>query len=543
MKDLMIPVLSLFPLIVCSIWALVKGNEAKKKPQKTNIFILQSIPNFLITSGVLGTFLGIVIGLFFFDINDIENSIGELLSGLKGAFLTSIVGITLSICYSIFVKELLFTKGEEIYVPQSEETKATEEMSKALLEGIKESSTELNNNLLNFANSITQTNTTTMLQFVKRLDGKVDEIILNMNKNNELMRNKFDEFSELLANANVDALKEAFERLITNFNETFQELITNLVDQNFAELTNSVDKLNEWQEKNKSDIERFYHIISTSIDKSDTLLDKIGTTSTSIFENLDLTTVSLGSMVLNTERLIDKDSELVKILNALKLVMIDDKRFIKIATKLNQTSNDLSTASKQLITSSKELKVTSNNFNEINSWYQELRQSIQTLVDLFGEASDDFKTIDTSLSSIVKNTQKLVHDDSKLSRILIELNSVMNDNDGKFQKLINSLLNAVEEFEDEKRMISHWLKREDGIHSSMLIYTESLHQFTEKLKEFDRIKSYDLNVFNETFETQLEASLTNTFYHLDKLMKEYVNFLETEGATRHIKITSSPINP
>ena len=52
-----------------------------------------TIASILTVIGVFGTFLGIFIGLWDFDMNDIEQSIPGLLEGLKLAFLTSLVGI------------------------------------------------------------------------------------------------------------------------------------------------------------------------------------------------------------------------------------------------------------------------------------------------------------------------------------------------------------------------------------------------------------------------------------------------------------------
>src|SRR5690606_19842245 len=57
----------------------------------------QFAPGLLTTLGILGTFVGISIGLANFDANDIDGSIPPLLDGLKTAFITSIVGIALSI--------------------------------------------------------------------------------------------------------------------------------------------------------------------------------------------------------------------------------------------------------------------------------------------------------------------------------------------------------------------------------------------------------------------------------------------------------------
>jgi competence ComEA-like helix-hairpin-helix protein len=55
----------------------------------------------IISMGVLGTFVGVFIGLQGFDPEDIANSVNDILSGLKTAFFTSIVGMSVSTILSI----------------------------------------------------------------------------------------------------------------------------------------------------------------------------------------------------------------------------------------------------------------------------------------------------------------------------------------------------------------------------------------------------------------------------------------------------------
>lgn len=61
----------------------------------------RNFKNEIVSLGVLGTFLGIAIGLYHFDVTDIKTSLPLLLEGLKTAFITSGVGIFFSIIISI----------------------------------------------------------------------------------------------------------------------------------------------------------------------------------------------------------------------------------------------------------------------------------------------------------------------------------------------------------------------------------------------------------------------------------------------------------
>jgi len=75
-------------IIILSIISLNKRNPRNYK-------------NEIVSLGVLGTFVGIAIGLYSFDVTDIKSSMPILLSGLKTAFITSGAGITASIIISL----------------------------------------------------------------------------------------------------------------------------------------------------------------------------------------------------------------------------------------------------------------------------------------------------------------------------------------------------------------------------------------------------------------------------------------------------------
>jgi methyl-accepting chemotaxis protein len=69
--------------------------------------------NEIVSLGVLGTFVGIAIGLFHFDVTDIKTSMPLLLDGLKTAFITSGIGIFFSIIISI-LKPIKANKSETL---------------------------------------------------------------------------------------------------------------------------------------------------------------------------------------------------------------------------------------------------------------------------------------------------------------------------------------------------------------------------------------------------------------------------------------------
>ena len=82
-------------------------------------------------------------------------------------------------------------------------------------------------------------------QKAKDTKKNVDWIVESMNKNNELISKKFDEFSELLAKNNTEALVEVMKRATEEFNAQMSALIEKLVQENFQELNNSVQRMND----------------------------------------------------------------------------------------------------------------------------------------------------------------------------------------------------------------------------------------------------------------------------------------------------------
>ena len=76
----------------------------------TSIFLLKQgkaegftdcTPSLITSLGILGTFVGIVIGLLDFNQNDMDKSMELLLNGLKIAFISSLFGMLMSIIYKI----------------------------------------------------------------------------------------------------------------------------------------------------------------------------------------------------------------------------------------------------------------------------------------------------------------------------------------------------------------------------------------------------------------------------------------------------------
>ena len=192
----------------------------------------------LMTSvGVTGTFLGIFLGLKKFDVTQIDASVPLLLEGMKLAFLTSVVGLIASIFFRI-VKN--FAPAQEV------DTKSNEDPI-ALLQLI-------------VKNTADQT---------RALVGDEDASLLTQIKNTRIDMNDrfkdqisaFKDFAETMAENNTNALIEALEGVIRDFNEKLSEQF----GENFKQLNHGVGKLVDWQENYKDHVEQMELKISEAV--------------------------------------------------------------------------------------------------------------------------------------------------------------------------------------------------------------------------------------------------------------------------------------
>lgn len=65
--------------------------------------LAKATPALLTSIGILGTFVGIVIALMGFDDNNIKLHINEIISGMQTAFISSVIGVFLSIALKVII--------------------------------------------------------------------------------------------------------------------------------------------------------------------------------------------------------------------------------------------------------------------------------------------------------------------------------------------------------------------------------------------------------------------------------------------------------
>lgn len=203
----------------------------------------QTTPTLLTTLGILGTFLGIAIGLLEFDASQVEYSIPLLLDGLKLAFVTSIVGILLSAALRLIL----------VLRRSAEAARSTVEM-----QGRHEGDSDLTSTLQKQADAQLAT-TQRLLDQVTRLDGRLNQVL---ERQHEQLLFELRGFAEQLGEMGSRQLIAALESVIRDFNDNLGEQF----GENFRRLDASVEKLLRWQDQYREHMDLLGQQLDHAID-------------------------------------------------------------------------------------------------------------------------------------------------------------------------------------------------------------------------------------------------------------------------------------
>jgi hypothetical protein len=456
-------------LVVWTIFSIYYLFQAKKSPNEINPYIFDSIPQVFPTLGILGTFLGIAYGLFYFDVKNMDESIPELLNGLKTAFIASIFGIIGLLIFSKLTALVQHTNEKDKLVSSDELTALNtliDHTKKASLENannfktlnssiigdgdeslatqfakIKNQMTEQTEKLSKIQTALGGDSETSLLTQIQKLRAEQGEyakltstnstfIVETMNKNNEIIRTKFDEFTKLLTENNTKALVEAMEKVITDFNNQMNELIQRLVKENFEELNNSVKNLNEWQKENKEQIA--------------ILISQFNQTTS----NLETSSKNILEISTNTKSLTDNNSILQQMITELQKVMIEDKKFTELANKLQLATNNIESSSTQLADYIKKEKGFQESINQLLDKLKEIEQikdiNSKFWKDIEIRMNDGVNIIAKSNDKLSKDVEKLDSEFKKrLSESFISLDKVLQAMVLEYQKKTTEIFNEL----------------------------------------------------------------------------------------------------
>lgn len=186
--------ITIVAMFVIAWWYVSAKNKEELLKNKKWI---EQLPSMVSTLGVLGTFLGITIGLYNFNPSDLDNSIPLLLDGLKTAFMTSLLGMVGSMLLNRKVNHA-FDKNEN---RESEIEKATGLITKAITESVNSFKTSYETKTADMKTSLTnamENNTIKGIrQDIEQMKDDIEEIKARHEELKEISESILSELREI----------------------------------------------------------------------------------------------------------------------------------------------------------------------------------------------------------------------------------------------------------------------------------------------------------------------------------------------------------
>jgi len=435
----------------------------------------------LTTLGILGTFIGIVVGLLDFDPNNLDKSIPSLLAGLKTAFITSLVGMFFSILFKFLGTVGLFIKSEEdvdvgevgandilhAIVNQGKLARESADLQQELLADLKQAIVGGEDDTL-----ITQVklmradmndNSRASLKEVKSME----ENLVTMKEIVTEQQRDFSEFSDVLWTKLQDVAdmisKSASEQVINALKEVITDFNDHLVEQfgdNFKALDESVKKLVVWQENYSKQIEQMVAQYALGVTAITQTKESVGIISEKA-EHIPKTMADLQEvMTVNQHQIKELESHLEafkdmrdKAVAAVPEIRQEVERTVTDIASSVQLANDhyktLLTDSDQYI----QKHVAASN-EILNSFVQNTKEGIDAVKTGLVESGNEVRTTmiesSTSFNTIVQETNRGLDETSKninnqnikMQEDLIATNEASTKH---FEKLLGESGEAIEE--------------------------------------------------------------------------------------------------
>jgi len=355
----------------------------------------------IVSVGVLGTFVGVYIGLSEFDANDISASVPPLLEGLQVAFYTSISGMFFALLLTVL------QKANPGYSELDDDSGVLRDIDDKLdtLDKIQKNTEALPilpNQITSVLYEIRDSMVSNNKEMLSMLTIEMGEI-----------KNTLKEATESLAKGATEEIIKALETVISDFN-------TNLTEQfgdNFKQLNESVINMIQWQENYKSTIESLEAQLKDAMSTFEESIDKGQDALNDVFEQFKL----------NSDKLIEssKDGH-EQIQNSMKESAVALEETSGIISGLKDDFSSISEMSSKLGT------VIETNQNQISN--------LEAHLESMSKIGKDANEMTSSIKDFSVEVQDSLTSQSKsLSKMTQELDKQLPEALGKLNKSLSSL--------------------------------------------------------------------------------------------------------
>ena len=449
----------------------------------------------LATLGILGTFTGILIGLLHFDVDQIDDSVPDLLAGLKIAFTTSIVGIIGAIIFRVCrafspIQASADGIGPEDILNVLEEIRndartSSEQSSKQLLRLRAAISSDGDGSLLtqmqklrSDANDHQSTLIKEFRDFAKVSSTADSSLLTEMQTlrsdakdNHTALIDEFREFAKHMVENNQKAIIEALEEVIRDFNQN----LTEQFGENFKQLNQAVEALVKWQENYRIHVEALEDRLEKAVSATEASRQALESVQTHA-EEIPKAIEPLGPVLkglINQTQVLDAHLQAIAGLSdkAMEAFPVIEKNLQSITTEMKESVQDVLNQSREAMSESEKLHAV-------------LRQDQQKIIEEVGTSRERFH--------------------AELENALSEINKHAKDGFEKHTKLIQQALEVT------------LTEVNNGVQDAV---SKSREAMSESEKLHNALRQDQLNIISEVgssrerFHTELEAALSQMNKH------------------------------
>ena len=481
-------------MIVTLLFVLLVGAIVYKFLKEKKYSNESALGNIASTIGVLGTFIGIAIGLWKFNPNNITESVPLLLAGMKIAFATSIAGMSAA----IFMKYIALKNEDEeniddimglfnTMISESRNVNATlvqnQIQTKEALNKVSELwsnnqqkfTKELTNEILNLNNNTISKQEELIMEFkklgetFKELNSGVGDLLQWQENYKETVESTTKELNLVLESIhNTDeSIKSIAENssLIKENNENLSEVLKDIRNSQaiIVDGTKSIIQISDRAKESIPEINKYFEHIDTQLKGAVENLDVVIHDNSNKLEK-HLEKITSESLSKTTRCIADNNmefrSEVEEYLNRFKMIVYNLKKCVpEINSNLQQTSHRFN---KSLTTYNNEVqKSLQQNLKQLNKQVDSLQKSTNSInYNLENTISDSAKRIE-NLSMATSNQIKMMIEymENIFTRKVEQLDEVL---EAELTKSLNSLgsqlVTISEKFADDYTPLADKLK-------------------------------------------------------------------------------------
>ena len=524
---------------------------------KINHRAMSSASSILVGLGLLGTFLGLTLGVYQFDSSStesIQNSISTLLGGMGTAFLTSLFGMGFSTVYIVFEKAILNKLSRRIdkictyldkkyFISQPEKyvlLYQRKDQQFASLFTIKDE----NGNIITPANLLRDIYEENRKQ-TKALAGFTEELFFEVANNamndslkplvaevknvTDTLSVKLEEFAETvkspgenLADSIVKELKESITTLLTELKQSVSNIAGDKIDELNSEMQSATIALASFPEK----MESMMSSLSDHFSNINHLVDKLVKDSSSINEGnvtqmqdqIESVSKMMTSTTSQIERLISDMSAKSYDTNT-SIVQQMQEQVNYSTTNMNNLTNTIEEVMTKL---SRQTEESSSNIVKGQEQVQErsnkvLEEFTNSLASVMMDAVSKFnKQAEDANSSMLENHELVQEQSSEANKALLQqVQDQVNHNSTNMTNLVSLVQETVTKLN----------KQSEDIGFNMMVSQEqnqnlsdkTISSFNATISGLEELMSNIRNTINQF--TNLQNETNQTASHLNELSR------------------------